>query len=440
MKTKWISLSSMIVATSSLAIAVLGNPPPQNNNPPPPAQNNDPAPAHPSSGSNSGKHKATRPHQHHQHNPINPGQMPTNFGDPLGGLSAALITAFQDGRDDFEDTESTESGLGPIFNRDSCAACHSQPSTGGSSNIFVTRFGVLANGVFDPLAAFGGSLLQENAIVPQCMEHIPAQANVVIKRQTTPLYGLGLIEAIADSTIAQGVKKTAVDGVKGRAAMVTDVVSGQVHVGRFGWKAQHSSILGFAADAYMNEMGITNRYFPTENAPNGNQALLQQYDTILDPEDEIDPATGKGDVDKVADYMRLLAPPPTVRFTTNAGSGQGIFLQIGCTNCHTPTLTTAANSIPALNLQKVNLYSDLLLHDMGSLNDKIQQGDASPTEMKTPPLWGLRASAPYLHDGRAATLDAAIRAHDGEAKNSRDRYTKLGKSQQQWLIEFLNSI
>lgn len=435
----------MIVAISSLAIAVLGNPPPSNqpappqqNNPPPPNNNSGPQPTN--NNSNSGKHKATRPHQHHQHNPINTGQMPTNFGDPLGGLSAILIAAFQDGRDDFEDTENTESGLGPIFNRDSCVACHSVPSTGGSSTVFVTRFGVLTNGVFDPLTAFGGSLLQENAIVPQCLEHVPAQANVVIKRQTTPLYGLGLIEAIADSTITQSVRKTAVDGVKGRAAMITDVVSGKVHVGRLGWKAQHSSILGFAADAYMNEMGITNRFFPTENAPNGNQTLLQQYDTILDPEDEIDPATGKGDVDKVADYMRLLAPPPTVRFTTNAGSGQGIFQQIGCTNCHTPTLTTASNSIPALNFQKVNLYSDLLLHDMGSLNDGIQQGDANPNEMKTAPLWGVRASAPYLHDGRAATLDDAIRAHDGEAKNSRDRYTKLSKSQQQWLIEFLNSI
>lgn len=366
--------------------------------------------------------------------------MPKDFGDPLGGLSQSLMTQFQDGRDDFEDVEDADSGLGPIFNRNSCVACHSNPSIGGSGPTFVTRFGHTSGGVFDPLTSLGGSLLQEKAIAPEALEKVPTQANVVIKRRTTALYGLGLIEAIPDNTILAGVKTKAVDGVKGRPAMILDVVSGTTHVGRFGWKAQHSSILGFAADAYMNEMGITNRFFPTENAPNGNTALLQQFDNVLDPEDQIDPATGKGDIDKVADYMRLLAAPPTVRFTSNAISGQTIFTQIGCTNCHTPTLTTGPNSIAALNFQKVNLYSDLLLHDMGTLNDGIQQGDAKPTEMKTPPLWGVRASGPYLHDGRSATLQEAILSHDGEAKNARDRYMNLSKAQQQWVVEFLNSL
>jgi len=366
--------------------------------------------------------------------------MPMNFGDPLGTLTQAQLNAFQDGRDEFENVEDVQSGLGPVFNNNSCAACHSVPSTGGSSTIFVTRFGRTTNGVFDPLTAQGGSLLQDHAIDPAGQEVVPAEANVVIHRQTTPLYGLGLIEAIPDATIMAGVKKTPVDGVKGRAAMIADVATGKTIVGRFGWKAQQGNLLTFSGDAYVNEMGITSRLFPTENAPNGNATLLAQLDTVLDPEDSIDPANGKSDIDKFADYMRYLAPPPTVKLTTNAGSGQGIFLQIGCTNCHTPQMITGSSSISALNFQKVNLYSDLLLHDMGTLNDGIQHGDASPNEMKTAPLWGLRVSGSYLHDGRAKTVDDAIRAHDGEAKNSRDRYIKLSKSQQQWLLEFLNSI
>jgi CxxC motif-containing protein (DUF1111 family) len=423
MKTKWTVLS-FIIAVSSLTIAVLGNPPPQNNNnPPPPA-----------------KHPAVRPPPHRNHPNVPPGHQPTDYGDPLGNLTPSQLNDFQNGRDEFENVETIESGLGPIFNNNSCVACHSVPSTGGSSTTTVTRFGRTTNGVFDPLASLGGSLLQAFAINPIGQEVVPTQANVVIHRQTTQLYGLGLIEAIPTTTITQGVKKNNPDGVKGRAAMVLDVVSNTTMVGRFGWKAQQATLLAFAADAYVNEMGITNRYFPTENAPNGNTVILAELDTVADPEDTTDPATGKADIDKFTDYMRYLAPPPTVKMTTNAGSGSGIFQQIGCTNCHTPSMTTGSSKIAALNFQKVNLYSDLLLHDMGSLNDGIQQGGANPNEMKTPPLWGVRSSASYLHDGRAATLDDAIRAHDGEAKASRDRYVKLNAVQQSWLQAFLNSL
>ncbi len=362
------------------------------------------------------KHPAVRPPAHRNHPPVPVGQTPTQFGDPLGGLTTSQLNDFQNGRDEFENVETVASGLGPIFNGTSCAQCHSLPSTGGASGTTVTRFGQTTNGVFDPLASLGGSLLQAFAINPIGQEVIPPQANVVIHRETTPLYGLGLIEAIPANTITSGVKKNNPDGVKGRPAMVLDVVSNTTIVGRFGWKAQQGSILAFSADAYVNEMGITNRYFPTENAPNGNAVILAELDTVQDPEDTTDPSTGKADIDKFTDYMRYLAPPPPVKLTASASSGQAIFQQIGCTACHTPTMMTGPNAIAALCNQPVNLYSDLLLHDMGSLDDGIQQGNANPNEMKTPPLWGVRASGPYLHDGRAANLDQAIRQHDGEAK------------------------
>ncbi len=350
------------------------------------------------------------------------------------------MAAFADGRDDFEAKETPATGLGPIFNRDSCVACHNGPAVGGSSPIFVTRFGQLLNGVFDPLTDLGGSLRQERAIRPNAIEIVPPEANVVARRESTPLFGLGLIEAIPDATILANVKTSPVNGVKGKAAVITDVVSGNQRVGRFGWKAQQATVLAFSGDAYVNEMGITSSLFPTENAPNGNLALLAQLDLVADPEDSADPVTGKTDVDKVADFMRLLGPPPALALSPSAAQGRNVFNQVSCNQCHTPVLMTGPNAIPALSNKAVNLFSDLLLHDMGALGDGIVQSAAGAREMKTPPLWGLRASPPYLHDGRAPNVDAAIRAHDGEGKASRDQYVGLSPTQRQQLLDFLQTL
>jgi CxxC motif-containing protein (DUF1111 family) len=365
---------------------------------------------------------------------------PPDFGDPLPGLTTTLRAAFAAGLAEFEDEDTPASGLGPVFNNVSCVACHSTPAPGGASTILETRFGRLVNGQFDPLTALGGSLLQDKAIDPTAQEVIPAEANIVAKRMTTPLFGAGLIEAIPDSTIVLNALIPRADGISGRASIITDVASGRLRVGRFGWKAQQATLLAFAGDAYLNEMGITNRFFPHENAPNGNAALLTQYDTVADPEDVVDPATGKSDIDLFADFMRLLAPPPTVPLTFAAKAGKSLFSQIGCSNCHTPAMTTGSNAVAALDRRTVALYSDLLLHDMGALGDGIAQSAAQPREMRTAPLWGLRARASYLHDGRAATVDAAIVLHDGEAAITRNRYTALSSAQKQQLLLFLGSI
>jgi CxxC motif-containing protein (DUF1111 family) len=373
---------------------------------------------------------AQRPHNQ-QKRPPGPPPNPARpkFGDPLPGLTKEQFAAFIDGKEDFEQVEDEAGGLGPIFNRDSCAACHSVPAIGGASDIFVTRFGRFQNNRFDPLASLGGSLLQERAIKLLALESVPQEANIVIKRQSTPLFGLGLMEAIPDATILRNVKKTPLNGVKGRASMVKDVASGKTIVGRFGWKAQQGSLLAFAGDAYLNEMGITSRLFPTENAPNGKADVLAQFDAVADPEDVVDPANGKSDIDRAADFMRLLAPPPRVPLTPNAAAGNSVFHMAGCANCHTPVMFTGPSKIAALNAKPVDIWSDLLLHDMGSLGDGIVQGDAGMREMKTAPLWGLRASAPYLHDGRAASVEEAIKAHDGEGKDARDRFMRLSPLQ-----------
>jgi CxxC motif-containing protein (DUF1111 family) len=362
----------------------------------------------------------------------------TQFGDPLPGLTVDQLNLFLDGKDDFEKTETVEGGLGPIFNRDSCVACHSSPASGGASAINVTRFGMTINGRFDPLDSLGGSLLQENAITPEAQEFVPSIANVVIHRNSTPLFGLGLIDAIPDAEIVRNAKAYPNERIKGRVGWVTDIVSGKRMAGRFGWKAQQATVLGFAADAYRNEMGVTNRFYPTENAPNGNQELLKKYDFVQDPEDA--PATGLADFEKVANFMTFLAPPPAAKPTPATASGRMLFEASACSLCHTPVLHTGYSKVAALNNKEVRLYSDLLLHDMGALGDGIVQETATGREFRTPPLWGAAASAPYLHDGRAVTIHDAIVAHDGEGKVSKERYLKLTKAQQKLLTDFVLSL
>ena len=362
----------------------------------------------------------------------------TQFGDPLPGLTAEQLNLFLDGRDDFMKSEDVAGGLGPIFNRDSCVACHASPAVGGASTINVTRFGLTVKGKFDPLASLGGSLLQENAITFEAQEVVPAGANVVVQRNSTPLFGLGLIDAIPDAEIERNVKAYPNERIKGRVGWVTDVISGRRMAGRFGWKAQQATVLGFAADAYSNEMRVTNRYFPTENAPNGDLVRLAKTDFIQDPEDA--PATGLADFEKVANFMLFLAPPPVSKPTPSVASGRMLFEAAACSLCHTPTMRTGASKVAALRNKEVRLYSDLLLHDMGSLGDGIVQETATGREFRTPPLWGAAASAPYLHDGRAATIDEAIKAHDGEGKVSKERYLKLNKTQQKLLTDFVLSL
>jgi len=402
-------------------------PPPQGDLPPPPPDPND----------NSGKVPAQRP----KHKLNGPAPRPAgHLGDPLPGLTTDQLNDFVAGLAEFQAVETPESGLGPIFNNTSCAICHSAPAIGGSSATLVTRFGTMNGGHFDPLAALGGSLLQSQAIDPAALEKVPAEATIVVHRQSTPLFGAGLIEAIPDATIQALAQQRKPDGVVGRPAMITDVVSGQTRVGRYGWKAQQATLLAFAGDAYLNEMGITNRFFPTENAPNGDLALLAQFDKVADPEDVVDPFTGKSDIDAAADFMRLLAPPAPPRPSGTTQMGMNVFNQLGCAVCHVPVLMTGPSKIHALDRKPVWLFSDLLLHDMGSLNDEIEQAGALGNEMKTAPLWGLKFSAPYLHDGRAPTIADAIRGHDGEGAASRDRFNKLTTSQQRELLNFLNTL
>jgi CxxC motif-containing protein (DUF1111 family) len=374
------------------------------------------------------------------------------FGDPLPGLKPDEVARFQTGKETFEEEESPADGLGPVFNDVGCAVCHSGGATGGGSARIETRFGSTAGGSFDPLLSLGGSLIQERGIgaADTCNfvgEVVPPQATVRAGRRTTPLFGLGLVDAVPDARLRAiaALEKRLHPATAGRPATVSDVATGQLRVGRFGWKCQNPSLHQFAGDAYLNEMGITSPLFPTENCPQGDCSLLR-CDPVADPEDD------GTDVDQFTDFMRLLAPPPIAAALTPRGrrgssgpsSGAGsrqdasrLFTRLGCADCHLPTLASGDSDVRALRFQRFQPYSDFLLHDMGPLADGIAQADATAREMRTAPLWGLRLQTTFLHDGRAATIAEAILAHDGQARAARDAFAGLDAPRQAALLAFL---
>ena len=367
---------------------------------------------------------------------------PPAFGDPLPGLTAQQNEAFVDGRNDFAEVESVADGLGPVFNGRSCAECHSVPATGGGSERTVTRFGTTTNGQFDPLAQFGGSLIQDHAITradgashDYAPETVPAPATIVAHRRTPPLFGLGLVDAVPDSDFAALAAQEAQrhDGTAGRVNMVFNPATGTTTAGKFGWKSQVPSLFVFSGDAYLNEMGITNPMFPNENCPNGDCKQLK-----WNPRPDLNDL-GDG-VAAFNNYMTMLGAPPRGLITTDVTAGEQVFAQIGCAGCHVATLHTGHSDIAALDNVPFHPYSDFLIHDMGALGDGIAMGQATGSEVRTAPLWGLRMITRFLHDGRATTLDAAILAHDGQGRAARDAFAALDATSKSKLMAFLNSL
>jgi CxxC motif-containing protein (DUF1111 family) len=380
------------------------------------------------------------------------------FSRPLAGLTPELRARFEAGREEFEGTEGIADGLGPVFNEDSCTDCHSVGGTGGGSNVFETRFGRRSGASgFDPLEHLGGTLVQQRGIGaegapdPDCHftgEAVPPQANTTALRRSTPLFGLGLVDAVPDASFhalarRQEEKSPA---TAGRVSVATNRANQDPAVAKFGWKAQIQTLLEFSANAYLNEMGITSPMFPVENCPNGDPddcPILERCNPMPAINDDGE------DVQLFADFMTLLAPPPRGPITPDVVRGEEVFSRIGCADCHAPTLRTGSHPIAALSDKVFHPYSDFLLHDMGSLADGIggDQADASGIEavatrheMRTQPLWGLRILDRFLHDGRAETLAQAIEAHDGQGASARDGFAGLSSTDRELLIEFLESL
>ena len=377
-----------------------------------------------------------------------PGQeRAVTFGDPLPGLLPAEFERFRVGLEDFLEVETAEEGLGPAFNAASCAVCHNVPAIGGVSLVSEVRAAYREDdGSIRPLRAADGTALDTlfhlfSNPTHACQPAVPADANIIARRIPIPTFGAGLVEAIADETLlalADPDDRDG-DGISGRAAIVVDVGTGDRRVGRFGWKAQHATLRTFSADAYRNEMGITNELFPLELAAGVTAEQLRLCDPIPDPEDRVNPRTGLAAIDNFEAFLRFLAPPPRGAVTAAVLAGEAVFREIGCSACHTPVLETAPSRHPIFDRRAVPLFSDLLLHDIGT-GDEIPQGAAQPEEIRTPSLWGLRVRRPFLHDGRASTAEAAIGGHRGEAERVRLRFDQLAPPQRASLIAFLDSL
>lgn len=380
-------------------------------------------------------------------------------------------------RAEFEQVEGTGDGIGPLYNANSCAACHANPVTGAESMVSELRAGHTdEDGNFVPASVTisegatiaNRSLINDRAICPgmvtdaaggshdfqqtNIQERVPGSEYVRAFRRTTNVLGDGFVEAIDDSTLVQISNSQAAEtrgAIRGLVIRVPVAeANGATRVGRFGWKDQHASLLSFAADAYLNEMGITNRFNPTE--------VTSICDMVADPEDKHveGRVAGFTDIDAFAEFIRSTKPicrDDKLAATADSRAGQQIFSSIGCSICHVASITTAPAgtvinggrlTVPAaLANQIIHPYSDFLLHDVGTGDGVVQNGGReSQNRLRTPPLWGLRFRDRLMHDTLSLTRNDAILRHSGEARFVINRYRRLDTGRKNQLVTFLNSL
>lgn len=372
------------------------------------------------------------------------------FDQPLPGLTPEQQFAFARGDEAFEKVFSFNEGLGPIFVQPSCESCHSGDGKGHPTTN-LTRFQRNTGGVVNFLEEFGGPQLQPRSKPGVSPEEVPTEANATSIRSGPPVFGMGLIEAIPDSTILSHADPNDADrnGIFGKPNYVaapswvttqTGPYQNGTYLGRFGRKAGTAFLLQQVATAYLQDIGVTSEYLPQEN-PHPTVGTLG--------DDTPDPEVSAATVNDVVEYLRLLAPPKRGSQTPHVLRGRQLFSQIGCARCHVPSMKTGKHpTIAALSEVDVELYSDLLLHDMGDeLADKFIEGEANGREWRTTPLWGLRlyadhlgGTAFYLHDGRTSDLSEAIRLHGGEASSVRNQFLQLSPDDKEALLAFLRSL
>jgi len=366
---------------------------------------------------------------------------------PLPGLSNEERRVFALGDAAFERSFSPAEGLGPIFNNTSCAGCHPGDGRGSIDNILV-RIGAPP----DLDRGLGGPQIQDRAIAGAVAEVVPSGVPVSL-RLPPPVFGVGLIEAIAPESILSLADPEDLDGdgISGRPNWVEPpgwVPSSEPgagpgpRLGRFSRKAQVSSLLQQVVEAYHQDMGITTDFLPVENANPQTGVSTRAVDRVPDPEVAVT------EVEAVLEYIRLLAPPSPGVVTQEVERGRELFGSIGCAGCHVPSLPTGPHRLLPLANTTVPLYSDLLLHDMGEdLADSRPDGSASGREWRTAPLWGLRVMRDFLggdafllHDGRARSVGEAIVLHGGEARSAREAYSGLPSVDQAALVRFVESL
>ena len=411
-------------------------------------------------------------------------EAPTGFDNKSNGM--VEDATHQADQAKFEEVENISGGLGPLYNAQSCRECHQNPVSGAASQVTEGRVGHLGpDGRFRnpdvPIAhgsevISGRSLVNERAICPsaafpdtEIQERIPETETIRTLRLSLNLLGDGFVEAVADQTfidLAQQQCKSSHRKICGQVLKVPIVEApGQMSVGRFGWKDVHASLLSFAGDAYLNEMGVTNRLQGDE--------VTNLCNTVSEPNDTPGP-DGLSDIDHFARCLRATkAPARDSKLASGAVAikGNRLFDKIGCVTCHVESLTTSPAGtqinggtfrVPAaLGSVTFHPYSDFLMHDVGT-GDGILQAtrehygkkvfqmmseylskqdfESSRNKMRTAPLWGVRLRPRLMHDGASLTFRDAILRHQGEATRVRQQFEKLKMEDQEAILEFLKSL
>ncbi len=393
-------------------------------------------------------------------------QAPAAYATPLnndqsGAVSNGFTTNATFSADEavFMEEDDIASGLGPVYNARGCVDCHATPNVGGTSQVSELRVGhtdSFGNFVNPTITINDGansipnrSLVNDRAICPQAQERVPGTETINALRATTNTLGDGFVEAIDSNTllaIANNQPFQSHGFIAGQLIQVpVSEAPGQIRAGRFGWKNQQASLLSFAADAYVNEQGVTSRLQPTDTTT--------VCKTTTDPEDPFGP-DGLEDIDHFARFMRASQAPPrdtALAATSDAVAGANLFHAIGCDICHVSSITTApagtvinggAFTVPAaLGSKVIHPYSDFLLHDVGTGDGIVQNGGQSTAnKMRTSPLWGMRTKSRMMHDLLSFTRNDAILRHGGEATPVTNNYRSLSTTQKNQIITFLNSL
>jgi len=352
------------------------------------------------------------------------------FGQPFATTSmvdhaaaAGAVGFVATGADMFVTDLGPRQGLGPLFNGRSCGGCHAVPAPGGmgaAEGTFVTRVGRIEHDMFDDLEGRGGPVARAHSIAELGFHcGLPTGptplANVTSRRSAMSLRGNALMDMIAERDIV-ATQAAQPDAVRGKLNRLADG-----RLGRFGWKGQVATLVEFMADAFRDELGVTNPLVPHDEQP-GCRPFGPLFGTDIDAVPLQD----------VAAFMSTLDPPvPPAACLSSAGAT--LFASAGCADCHKPSFAGPGRT--------VNLYSDMLLHDMGpAFDDRFVAGSALGSEWRTMPLWRVSERVHFLHDGRAATIRDAIAAHGGQAANSAAAFGALDAASQQALLDFLGCI
>ncbi|MGH9432618.1 MAG: di-heme oxidoredictase family protein [Terriglobia bacterium] len=411
-------------------------------------------------------------------------EAPAAFDGQTNGLVDQTTHAADQAK--FEEVEQISDGLGPLYNAQSCRECHQNPTSGGVAQAAELRVGHRgANGQFEnpsiPInggktVITGRTLVNDRAICPsgafpdiQLQERVPDTENIRTTRTALNLFGDGFVEAVAGQTLLDIAKhqcRSTHRVICGQALYVPILEApGKTGVGRFGWKDQHASLLSFAGDAYLNEMGITNKLLPDE--------ITLLCNTVSEPNDTPGP-DGLEDIDHFARFIRATKAPArdaALAQTPEAQEGSRLFDQIGCNTCHVRTMVTApagtvinggAFTVPdALGNKRFYPFGDFLLHNVGTgdgiavameehygkaatkrpwANFSYQNLQSAANKMRTAPLWGVRTHSRLMHDGTSLTLTDAIERHKGEVEEVTRKFKRLKPKQKEALLTFLRSL